>query len=76
MNYLAAFCDVVMAEVSRLDTQMAEQAKTDFISSISHELRSPLHGMLLVNSYTAHRNISYHECWQVANARTQEFSAA
>lgn len=25
---------------------MAEQAKTDFISSISHELRSPLHGIL------------------------------
>ncbi|GAB7362459.1 hypothetical protein MBLNU230_g2781t1 [Neophaeotheca triangularis] len=46
LSYMAAFCDVVMAEVSRLDAQSADRAKSDFISSISHELRSPLHGML------------------------------
>lgn len=46
MNYLGAFCDVVMAEVGRLDVQADVQAKTSFISSISHELRSPLHGIL------------------------------
>jgi signal transduction histidine kinase len=35
-----------MAEVSRLDTIAADQQKGDFIGSISHELRSPLHGIL------------------------------
>ncbi|KJX94038.1 sensor histidine kinase/response regulator like protein [Zymoseptoria brevis] len=45
-NYLGAFCDVIMAEVGRLDAQSEARAKTSFISSISHELRSPLHGIL------------------------------
>lgn len=59
LTYLAAFSNTVMAEVSRLDLEAADRAKSDFISSISHELRSPLHGLLgtvellqeMVNSY-------------------------
>lgn len=35
-----------MAEVSRLSALVDSQLKVDFISSISHELRSPLHGIL------------------------------
>lgn len=35
-----------MAEVGRLDAQTEARTKTSFISSISHELRSPLHGIL------------------------------
>ncbi|PVI04107.1 hypothetical protein DM02DRAFT_556852 [Periconia macrospinosa] len=46
LSYLAAFSNSVMAEVTRLDTKVADSAKADFISSISHELRSPLHGIL------------------------------
>lgn len=46
LTYLAAFGNNVMAEVSRLSAQVLAQMKTDFISSISHELRSPLHGVL------------------------------
>lgn len=46
LSYLAAFGDSIMAEVSRVDTKIADKAKSDFISSISHELRSPLHGIL------------------------------
>ncbi|RDW83533.1 hybrid sensor histidine kinase/response regulator [Aspergillus mulundensis] len=46
LTYLAAFSNTVMAEVSRLDLEAADRAKGDFISSISHELRSPLHGLL------------------------------
>ncbi|KAJ5085192.1 hypothetical protein N7532_009963 [Penicillium argentinense] len=46
LTYMAAFSNSVMAEVSRLDIQAADRAKGDFISSISHELRSPLHGVL------------------------------
>ena len=46
VNYLSAFCDVIMAEIHRQEAQNADKAKADFISSISHELRSPLHGIL------------------------------
>lgn len=41
-----AFCSCVMTEVARLATIVADQQKSDFIGSISHELRSPLHGIL------------------------------
>lgn len=44
--YLAAFTNSVTMEISRLDVIRADQAKADFISSISHEFRSPLHGIL------------------------------
>jgi signal transduction histidine kinase len=35
-----------MSEVARLDAVTADKAKTSFIANISHELRSPLHGIL------------------------------
>lgn len=46
LNYLAAFGNSIMAEVARLDVVGADRVKSDFISSVSHELRSPLHGIL------------------------------
>jgi signal transduction histidine kinase len=46
LSYLRAFGNSVMAEIHRSDAEMAEKAKTDLLSNISHELRSPLHGIL------------------------------
>jgi len=46
LAYLRAFGNNVMAEIHRFDAEMAEKAKTNLVSSISHELRSPLHGIL------------------------------
>lgn len=46
LSYMMAFCDVVMAKIGRLEASIKDQAKSDFISSVSHELRSPLHGIL------------------------------
>jgi signal transduction histidine kinase/CheY-like chemotaxis protein len=46
MRFVAAFCDVIVAETKRLEVLATDKAKSDFISSISHELRSPLHGIL------------------------------
>jgi signal transduction histidine kinase len=46
LSYIAAFCDVVLAEIWRLEAQELGRSKNDFVSSISHELRSPLHGIL------------------------------
>lgn len=44
--YLSAFTNSVMVEINRLDAIAANKVKGDFISSISHEFRSPLHGIL------------------------------
>ena len=42
LSYIAAFCDSVLADVWRLEAQELGRSKNDFVSSISHELRSPL----------------------------------
>lgn len=44
--FLHAFGNNLMAEVHRLDTEMANKQNATLVSSISHELRSPLHGIL------------------------------
>ncbi|CAG8982727.1 hypothetical protein HYALB_00001008 [Hymenoscyphus albidus] len=46
ISYLSAFTNSVMVEINRLDAITANKVKGDFISSISHEFRSPLHGIL------------------------------
>jgi signal transduction histidine kinase/DNA-binding NarL/FixJ family response regulator len=46
INLLTAFGNSVMVEVSRFEALAVSRAKSDFISSISHELRSPLHGIM------------------------------
>ncbi|KAF2665991.1 hypothetical protein BT63DRAFT_46279 [Microthyrium microscopicum] len=46
LSYLAAFGNSIMAEVAQLDAIMANKAKSDLLGSISHELRSPLHGIM------------------------------
>jgi signal transduction histidine kinase len=44
--YLKAFGNSVMTELSRLNAIALSKTKTTFAASISHELRSPLHGIL------------------------------
>lgn len=46
LQYFKVFGDSIVSEVSRLHWMATEQSKFNFISSISHELRSPLHGIL------------------------------
>lgn len=46
LNSLTAFGNSLMAEIFRLEALTNTQAKSDFVSSISHELRSPLHGII------------------------------
>ncbi|KAL2150521.1 hypothetical protein VTH82DRAFT_7084 [Thermothelomyces myriococcoides] len=46
LGLISAFGSSVMAEVSRLETLAVSRAKSDFVSSLSHELRSPLHGIM------------------------------
>ncbi|CAG7922541.1 unnamed protein product [Penicillium olsonii] len=44
--FVSAFVNSIMAEVRRVDVELAEKAKTNLVSSITHELRNPLHGIL------------------------------
>lgn len=44
--YCITFTNCVMTEIGRLAAVKSDQQKSDFIGSISHELRSPLHGIL------------------------------
>lgn len=46
INSLTAFGNSLMAEIFRLEAVTSTQQKSDFMSSVSHELRSPLHGIL------------------------------
>ncbi|KAK2017053.1 hsp90-like protein [Colletotrichum eremochloae] len=46
LSYLRAFSNSIMTQVGRINSQKNEAAKTTFIASMSHELRSPLHGIL------------------------------
>lgn len=57
LSLVSAFGNSVMAEVSRLEALAASRAKSDFVSSISHELRSPLHG-IMASSELLRENIS------------------
>ncbi|KAL4747977.1 hypothetical protein BDW72DRAFT_162631 [Aspergillus terricola var. indicus] len=46
LAYLYAFSNSIMAEIHRLDIELANRAHATLVGSISHELRSPLHGIL------------------------------
>ena len=43
---LYVFCKSIVARARQFESQHMDQRKTDFMGSVSHEMRSPLHGML------------------------------
>ncbi|GAB7340585.1 hypothetical protein MBLNU457_6996t1 [Dothideomycetes sp. NU457] len=45
-SYLKAFGNSISSEIARANAEKLERAKATFIASMSHELRSPLHGIL------------------------------
>lgn len=47
LSWLKAFGAATMAEVARLEVIRENKAKEDVLGSLSHEIRSPLHGILL-----------------------------
>ncbi|RSL80147.1 hypothetical protein CEP51_006801 [Fusarium floridanum] len=47
LSYLSAFGTVIMADVVMMDSSIVASASTSLLSSLSHELRSPLHGIVL-----------------------------
>lgn len=51
LGYLRVFGNSIAIALSHIDTIAANQAKGTFVSSISHELRSPLHGILSATTF-------------------------
>lgn len=43
---LSSFGTAIMTQVRRLEAQLLSRNKSDFLGSMSHEMRSPLHGMM------------------------------
>lgn len=61
LNYLGAFCDVLMAEVGRLDYQAEARSKTNVVSGTSILYRSLLTIMLdLQHQSRASKSIAWH----------------
>ncbi|KAF9695524.1 hypothetical protein EKO04_006693 [Ascochyta lentis] len=46
LSSVSALCTTTMTQVRRLEVQATDQIKSDFLGSISHEMRTPLHGIL------------------------------
>lgn len=46
LNYLRVFGLSLSSIIARVDSMLAEKAKSDLLGSLSHELRSPLHGIV------------------------------
>ncbi|KXL42328.1 MAG: hypothetical protein FE78DRAFT_497147 [Acidomyces sp. 'richmondensis'] len=44
--HMLSFCNAIRAEIVELAAVFADKQKSDFIGSVSHELRSPLHGII------------------------------
>ena len=47
LSFFKAFASLIATEAASLETLQADQAKSDALGSLSHELRSPLHGIIL-----------------------------
>ncbi|KAM0551921.1 hypothetical protein ACHAPJ_008260 [Fusarium lateritium] len=47
LSFLTAFSTVIMADVAMMESSIVSMATTSLLSSLSHELRSPLHGIVL-----------------------------
>lgn len=47
LSFLEAFAHLITAEVLNQKTVQADKAKSDALGSLSHELRSPMHGIIL-----------------------------
>ncbi|KAF4460152.1 hypothetical protein FALBO_13078 [Fusarium albosuccineum] len=62
LSYLRAFGMLAIAEVVRLEALQADKAKSDALGSLSHELRSPLHGVLLSTELIADTKLDVFQC--------------
>ncbi|KAL4884758.1 hypothetical protein BJY04DRAFT_170283 [Aspergillus karnatakaensis] len=57
LSSVLGFGSSIMVEHSRLESLISDRQKGDFIGSISHELRSPLHGILAAAEFLSGTNL-------------------
>ncbi|KAL4781804.1 hypothetical protein BJX76DRAFT_369575 [Aspergillus varians] len=57
LSSVLGFGSSIMVEHSRLQSLISDRQKGDFIGSISHELRSPLHGILAAAEFLSGTNL-------------------
>jgi signal transduction histidine kinase len=69
LPFVSAFCMSTMSEGLRLETQMLERIKSDFLGSISHEMKTPLHQILGNLELLLQTDCSDEQCDLVVNAR-------
>lgn len=70
LSSVLGFGSSIMSESSRVESLIADRQKGDFIGSISHELRSPLHGILAAAEFlnTTHLNEFQDSLLETVNA--------
>ncbi|KAI1069269.1 hypothetical protein LB507_008662 [Fusarium sp. FIESC RH6] len=57
LSYLRGFGTLAAVEIARLEALQSAKIKSDALGSLSHELRSPLHGVLLSTELIADTNL-------------------
>ncbi|KAJ5530612.1 hypothetical protein N7527_004005 [Penicillium freii] len=62
LSSVLGFSSSIMAEYSRVESLIADRQKGDFIGSISHELRSPLHGILAAAEFLNSTPLNEFQC--------------
>jgi signal transduction histidine kinase/CheY-like chemotaxis protein len=61
LGYLRVFANSIAVSLSHIDAIASNRSKSTFVSSISHELRSPLHGILSATNFLRDGNLSRFE---------------
>lgn len=51
LSFLHAFCSTISTDIGRIEAWRSDKHQSDFVSNISHEMRSPLHGILLSTQF-------------------------
>ncbi|KAJ5668310.1 uncharacterized protein N7477_006880 [Penicillium maclennaniae] len=62
LSSLSGFGSSIMAECNRVESLISDRQKADFLSSISHELRSPLHGIMAASEILQGTNLNAYQC--------------
>lgn len=61
LGFVKSFVNSVGAQIARINAIAADQSKNAFIGSISHELRSPLHGILAAAEFMEDTSIDTYQ---------------
>jgi signal transduction histidine kinase/CheY-like chemotaxis protein len=59
--FMRSFINNIAAEISRMDAFAISSSKSNFIGSISHELRSPLHGVLAACEFLSETELNNYQ---------------